>query len=89
MTRLASEVGRLIYSTQRYSSGVCRSHSIKMSPGLPVRLVDSFTALKNIFQGFADLAEEENVDLFIFQKVQQCLQAASEVDRPSAKYYPI
>jgi len=34
-----------------------------------MRLVDSFTAPKNILQEFADLAEEENVDLFILQKV--------------------
>ena len=30
-----------------------------------MRLVDSFMAPKNILQGFADLAEEENVDPFI------------------------
>src|SRR5882762_4731888 len=33
------------------------------SPGSP-RLVDSFTAPKEILQEFADLAEEENVDPF-------------------------
>jgi splicing factor 3B subunit 1 len=35
-----------------------------MSPGLPARLVDSFTAPKDILQEFADLTEEENVDPF-------------------------
>jgi hypothetical protein len=36
-----------------------------MTLGLPVRLVDSFIALKDILREFADLAKEENVDLFI------------------------
>ena len=34
-----------------------------------MRLVDSFTAPKDILQEFADFMEEENVDLFILQKV--------------------
>jgi len=34
------------------------------TPDSPVRLVDSFTAPKDVLQVFADLAEEENVDPF-------------------------
>ena len=30
-----------------------------MSPGLPVRLVDSFTEPKDILQEFADISEEK------------------------------
>ena len=78
VSRLASKVPKLIYSTQRYSSGVCRScrgrkcwsiHFVKgllisnNDSRLPVRLVDSFTAPKDILQEFTYLAEEENVDL--------------------------
>ena len=36
-----------------------------MSLGLPVWLVDSFTAPKDILQEFADLAKEENGNPFI------------------------
>jgi hypothetical protein len=35
---------------------------------LPVRLVDSFMAPKDILQEFGDLAEEENVDSFTAPK---------------------
>jgi splicing factor 3B subunit 1 len=35
-----------------------------MSPPGSPRLIDSFTAPKDILQEFADLAEEENVDPF-------------------------
>jgi len=48
----------------------CKRSSISNNVSrLPVRLVDSFTAPKDILQEFADFMEEENVDLFILQKV--------------------
>ena len=55
-----------------------------MSLGLPVRLVDSFTAPKDILHEFADLAEEENGNPFILQKVfmyKNVSKLASEVGR--------
>jgi hypothetical protein len=55
----------LINSFCERSSCVCNTNVSR----LPVRLVDSFTAPKDILQEFADFTEEENVDLFILQKV--------------------
>ena len=40
-----------------------------MSPGLPVRLVDSFTTPKDILQEFTDLVEEGNDNSFILLNV--------------------
>jgi splicing factor 3B subunit 1 len=44
-------------------------------PDLPVRLVDPFTAPKDVLHEFADLAEEENVNPFA--KMQSQHQIAS------------
>lgn len=51
----------------------------------PVRLVDSFTAPKDVLQEFADLAEEENVDPFA--ETQSSRQIASrQSDYHNRKY---
>ncbi|KIM83122.1 hypothetical protein PILCRDRAFT_69948 [Piloderma croceum F 1598] len=56
-----------------------------MSPDSPVRLVDSFTAPKDVLQEFADLAEEENVDPFAETKSQRQI-ASRQSEYHNRKY---
>ncbi|KAF7983388.1 hypothetical protein HWV62_22397 [Athelia sp. TMB] len=51
----------------------------------PVRLVDSFTAPKDVLQEFADLAEEENVDPFAETQSQRQI-ASRQSDYHNRKY---